>query len=258
MSLWRTEPVRAYFGPSEVALVRPGRNPDGPAAAAPVATGGGWKESIGTLERMLAAREFGPGTACIVLGGTFASALMLPWQDQLLVREDRERYARHLYQKAFEEDSARMSLVLGSGAFGQPVPAFFASAEMLAALQATFAARGLRLPLIAPVLTAAFNRFRLQMASADTCVLAVTEVDHMHLAMIKDGAWAVVRSRRIGAQGGELALVLRREISTLPALPTHLYLVEHTSTDAIGELPGIRTTRLRMARQAAPGLALLH
>ena len=159
MSLWRTEPVRAYFGPSEVALVRPGRNPDGPAAAAPVATGGGWKESIGTLERMLAAREFGPGTACIVLGGTFASALMLPWQDQLLVREDRERYARHLYQKAFEEDSARMSLVLGSGAFGQPVPAFFASAEMLAALQATFAARGLRLPLIAPVLTAAFNRF---------------------------------------------------------------------------------------------------
>jgi hypothetical protein len=260
VSLWRTERLQAYIGESEVALARLGaggrvRGADG-ARRADVE--GGWQGALGAIDRLLAGSGVKGGNAHVVLGGAFASALILPWQEKLRGREDRQHYARHLYQKTYDEASGGMALVLGEGGYGEPAPAFFASSEMLAALHASFAACGAKLRTVEPLLVAVMNRFRKQISGAGDCVLVVAEVDHVHIALFKAGAWVAVRSRRLGSGATDLMRVVQREVSTLPASPAHLYLVEHTPTATLPQLAGVEVMRLRLVRSAAPGLALVH
>lgn len=240
-----------------MALAHPGTKAATPAPGGEVAVAveGGWAGALAAANRLLAAGAAGGGTGSVVLGGQFVTALIVPWQEKLS-GADRERYARHLYLKTFEAESAGLELVLGEGGYGQPAPAFFTHGEKLKALRDSFAARGTQLRSVEPLLTAVFNHFRTRISAALDSVLAVSELDHLHVAAFKAGAWAAVRTRRLGAGGGDLLRVLQREVSTLPAMPSQLYLVEHTPTATPPELPGMQVTRLRLVCNAAPGLAL--
>ena len=259
MSLWRTESLRAYVGESEVAVAHLGGRGRAPVDQVSMSdVSGGWNDVMSEVDRHLATSDVKNATGCVVLGGAFVAGLILPWQDKLRSREERERYARHLYLKTFDDEPAGMTLVLGEGGYGESVPGFFVQTEKLLSLQEVFNARGVRLRTVEPLLIAVLNRFRKRISATDDCVLAVSEADFVHLALFRSGVWSALRSRRLGAVAGDLMRVVQREVSTLPALPKHLYLVEHKPTEAVPDLAGVEVTRLRLVRNAAPGLALMH
>ncbi len=260
MSLWRTESVRAYIGESEVAVAHLGGRGRAPAVdqVSMSDVSGGWAGALGAVDRLLVASDAKNADGHVVLGGAFVAGLILPWQDKLLSREERERYARHLYMKTFEDEPAGMTLVLGEGGYGESVPGFFVQTEKLSSLQESFNARGARLRTVEPLLIAVLNRFRKRISAIDDCVLVVCEADFVHLALFRSGVWSTLRSRRLGALAGGLMQVVQREVSTLPALPKHLYLMEHKPTEAVPDLAGVEVIRLRLVRNAAPGLALMH
>lgn len=240
--------------------MRAGRGADGRAAMVghPVPAGAGWRGAVEAIDLLLADGGVKGGIGNVVLGGQFATALIVPWQDKLQRREDRERYARHLHMKTFDDEAAGMVVVLGDGGYGEPTPAFFLGADRLASLRASFSGCGAQLHVVEPLLTAVFNRFRKQVSNAADSVFAVAEADHLHIAFFRRGtAWTAVRSRRLSADGSDLMRVLQREVTTLPGAPAHLYLVEHTPSQARPELAGIEVTRLKLARPAAAGMAMV-
>ena len=255
MSLWRTERVGLYVGQSEVALARERRGADDGQASV---DGGDWTASVAALSGLLERCDVRNGSAELRLGGPLAQALIVPWQAQLPGRQDREDYALHLYAKTFGETPGPLDVALGDADYGQAAPAFFVERALIEALRATLALRGVTLRVVEPLLVAAFNRFRRTFADTGAAVLVVTEPRCVHVALFQAGAWTAIRSRRVTADADDIAQVLRREITTLPAQAERVHLLAHASLAGLDEIAGIPVSRLRLARSAAPGFALLQ
>lgn len=259
VSLWLTERLNIYLGQREVAIARYrrgwGDRPFGEAVAR--VEGAGWRAAVAALAGLLEEGQVAGGVARVALGGELASALIVPWQAQLHGRQDREDYARHLHARTFGEAATGLDVVLGTSAYGRAAPAFFVDRALLAALGTMFTGRGVRLRCVTPLLVATFNRFRREFSAVAGGVLVLSEPRCVQLALLQGDAWIDLRARRTTDAAGDVAQTLRREITTLPLEPARVYLVEHTVAAGLDEVAGIPVNRLRLARQAAPGLAAL-
>jgi hypothetical protein len=176
-----------------------------------------WRGAVEALRGALAAGAPRPIEVSVILSNHFVHYAVLPWSKALESAEDWRALARHRFAAAHGPAAADWELRLSHGAPRGARVACAVSAELLAALAEAVAAAGARLAAVQPHLMAAFNRVRRRLGAS--CWLAVEEPGRLVLALISDGEWRAIRSRRVeGDWRAQESELLEREAALL-ALP---------------------------------------
>jgi hypothetical protein len=171
----------------------------------------GWHAAVDTLPAALV-----PGSAVtVVLSNHFVRYALLPWNPSLTRDDEWLAFARHrlalVHGNATEEWVVRCAETSPRG----PRLACAVDRALLAVLDETISAGGATLISVQPYLMAAFNHIRLAIGNGPGWAV-VHEPGRLTLALIQDGVWAALRTRRVDERWRmNLADILERESSVL-------------------------------------------
>lgn len=221
----------------------------------PLQAGPRWAPAANCLRDWLAAG--GPRSAGVrlVLSSQFVRYLVVPWDDALARRSEREALARHQLRQTFGERADGWHVKVADSAYGAPALACAVDRELQETIEAIFPGTALRLQGLQPLLMVAFNQFRQELA-ANACLL-VLEPDCLCCAVFRGGQWFSVNTSRIGAGGWDEALVERLIAvhGITPDMPVLLF-------DATGQADtrrdghAYRVLRPPVSHRADPALSL--
>ncbi|HUF79602.1 MAG TPA: hypothetical protein VMN03_00590 [Burkholderiales bacterium] len=174
-----------------------------------------WQAAVDALPSALAAAAPGKPQATVILSNHFVRYAVLPWNAALNSGDEWLAYARHrmesVHGHAVAEWDLRVSATTRNGA--RMVCA--TDRALLEAVGARIAESGAELVSVQPYLMTAFNRMR-ERLETDACWLVLDEPGRLTLALIRDGGWCSIRSRRVnGDWRRNLPDILERESATL-------------------------------------------
>lgn len=191
----------------------------------------------------------------LVLSSQFVRYLVVPWNDALTRRAEREAVARHLLRETYGERADDWLLKVADAPYGAPALACAVDRELHAVIESLFPGTPQHLLALQPLLMVAFNQFRSEL-SADACLL-VLEPDCLCCAIFRGGNWFSVHTNRVGAGGWDEALV-ERQIAVhgiTPDMPVLLFdATGLAGTQRDGQ--AYRTLKAPATRRADPALAL--
>ncbi len=171
-----------------------------------------WQAAVDALPALLAQ----PGcSVTVILSSQLVRYAVLPWNAALKGEDEWLAYARHRLQSvhgaAIEDWDFRVCATAPHG----PRLVSATDRALLDALEAAVGAAGGTLESVQPYLMAAFNRAA--PIPGDTSFwLVIEEPGRLTLALIQDGSWRSVRSRRVDARWRhELPAILERESAAL-------------------------------------------
>ncbi len=171
-----------------------------------------WQAAVDALPALLAQ----PGcSVTVILSSQLVRYAVLPWNAALKGEDDWLAYARHRLQAVhggtIEDWDFRVCATAPHG----PRLVSATDRALLEALEAAVAATGGRLESVQPYLMAAFNRAAPLPGDASFW-LVIEEPGRLTLALVQDGSWRSVRSRRVDARWRhELPAILERESAAL-------------------------------------------
>ena len=180
-------------------------------AVEPKQDSAGWHAAVDALPAALA-----PGAAVtVVLSNHFVRYALLPWNPSLTRDDEWLAFARHrlalVHGNSHEEWVVRCAETSPRG----PRLACAVDRALLAVLDERVSAGGATLISVQPYLMAAFNHIRLSIGNGPAWAV-VHEPGRLTLALIQDGAWAALRSRRVDERWrANLADILERESAVL-------------------------------------------
>ena len=194
-----------------------------------------WQAAVDALPSLLAE----PGcSVTVILSSQLVRYAVLPWNAALKSEDEWLAYARHRLQSvhgaAIEDWDFRVCATAPHG----PRLVSATDRALLDALEAGVTAAGGTLESVQPYLMAAFNRAS---PLPGSFWLVIEEPGRLTLALIRDGSWRSVRSRRVDALWRhELPAILERESAALgleePCTEVALHAEAIPESGAAGEL----------------------
>jgi hypothetical protein len=139
---------------------------------------------------------------------------LLPWQDELVTPREIALAARHRIDRLYGEAAAADRVWVDQPAWGQPGVICAVNAALLDGITARLAAPSFRLMAIEPALLAHCNAL---VRSRRDGGIALVEPGRIGIASFVGGRWQSLATRRVGRDGGVLAL--RQEIARLDVSP---------------------------------------
>lgn len=217
--LW-AERLRIGLAPGRVELVRLGLTGGGrPVKAAGVAVAPApdappWSAALEALDAPLAGFAARGAAVAVVLSNHWVRYLVLPWQPTLVGPAELHALARLRFERTFGEAAAGWTIRCSDPAWGEATVACAVDAALIDALRARLAARRLRLASVQPLLMAAYNQVRRQLATG--AAFAIVESGRLCLGLFDQGHWRDIVSRRAGA---DPAAVLEQELASAAPQP---------------------------------------
>jgi hypothetical protein len=211
-----------------------------------------WQAAVDALPSALAALKPEKAQVTVILSNHFVRYAVLPWNAALKSADEWLAFARHrlenVHGPAATDWDVRVSATAPQGS--RVVSAV--DRALLDAVSARVAEGGAALVSVQPHLMAAFNRVHSRLEST-TCWLLIDEPGRLTLALIQDGAWHSIRSRRVeGDWRHQLPEILERESAALALAVPCTDVVVHTA-DAFDPPPdsALRLRDLTVARGAS-------
>ena len=211
--LWRDE-LRIALSPERAVMVRLGKGLrrrvlDKRVESCVPAESESWQPSIVALKKLL--DKQGGAEANVVLSSHFARYVTVPWSDAVSSEEELSALALHRCNQVYGNLAANWEVRVSPADFGAPMLACGIERGLLEALRQCCADAGVRLGSVQPALMAAFNRWRGEL-SQNGGWFGMVEPGQLTLALVKNGGWYAVQSRRMeGALGEVLPGVLEQE-----------------------------------------------
>ena len=157
--------------------------------------GANWRAAVEAIPRALEAAEGDKPEVTVVLSNHFVRYALLPWNSELKTETEWESLARHrlgsVYGPIVEDWMLQSSRTAPEG----PRVVCAADRPMLEALGETISGCGAVLVSVQPYLMTAFNRVR-SLISNQSCWLVLEERGRLTLALLRQGGWHAIRSRR--------------------------------------------------------------
>lgn len=175
-----------------------------------------WRAAVDTLSSALAQSDTGSSPVLtVILSSQLVRYAVLPWNAGLKSEDEWLAYARHRMQQvhgaAIEDWDFRVCATAPHG----PRLVSATDSALLGALEAAAVGAGGTLESVQPYLMAAFNHAGPLPGDASFW-LVLEEPGRLTLALIQDGSWRSVRSRRVDARWREeLPAILERESAAL-------------------------------------------
>lgn len=170
-----------------------------------------WQAPVAALENLLAESGWRPARAELVLSNHFVRYAVVPWRDDLGSEAERRAFVRHCFVRIYGAPAEAWELRLSETRYGVAAIASAVEPALLAALRSAIGAAALRLVSIEPLLAAAFNRVRRQIA-AGRYWFAVAEPGRLCTAYLEEGAWRRLRCQPLDIDWQhELPRLLARE-----------------------------------------------
>ncbi len=215
MSRWWPERLRIGLAPQRVDLARL-RWLRGVKAAretsvscAPQEGEPPWLAPLQALEVLLAESGAHGGAVSVVLSNHFVRYLVLPWQPKVLRAPEVEQLARLRFAHRFGAAAQDWTIRCSDAGYGAAHLACAVDTALITDLHARLAAHGLRLVSLQPLLMAAYNAVRRELATHSA--LAIVEEGRVCLGLRERSQWLDVTSRRAGV---DLAGAIEQELAT--------------------------------------------
>jgi hypothetical protein len=175
----------------------------------------GWQAVVEAIPAALEASGLDKPEVTVVLSNQFVRYALLPWNSELKSEAEWESLARHrlgsVYGPAVEDWMLQSSKTSAQG----PRVVCAADRPMLEALGETMVASGAVLVSVQPYLMSAFNRVRTLIGN-QSCWLVLEERGRLTLALMQQGSWQAIRSRRADERWQDrLPEILQREEALL-------------------------------------------
>jgi len=168
-----------------------------------------WAGALEALESLLAELPVA-GEARVVLSNHFVRYGKVPWTEGVFAAADRKAMAAGCFRAVYGEMADGWQVAVEPPRFGCDGLAAAADRALVDALRACLAGRRLKLTVLRPHLTAAFDRCRPRLESGDGGFVLV-EPGCVTALFCRQGIWAEVANRRYGRQTeGEAARIVRQ------------------------------------------------
>jgi hypothetical protein len=225
VSRWSVERLRIGLAPERVDLARlrvglrrePVRQHG--AACAPRAGEPAWQPALDALDQSLAAFDLRGGSATAVLSNHWVRYAVLAWQPEVTAPAEVRQLARLRFEHTFGAAAAGWEIRICDGGYGRPYVACAVDAALIAELRARLQRHGVRLASLQPLLMAAFNEVRRQLAGS--AALVIVEPGRVCLGLTDGERWLDISSRRVG---DDPATAVEQELATMDAasVPTRI------------------------------------
>lgn len=218
MSRWSAERLRVGLAPERVELARlawwPGRPPRRQCSlpCTPKPGEPPWQAALEAIDAPLAEIGRRGEAVAVVLSNHWVRYLVLPWQAELTSTAELDRLARLRFEQTYGAAATGWAVRVGDGGWGAAQVACAVDAALVDALRTRLAAHGLRLASLQPLLMAAFNDTRRELAKDGA--LAVVEPGRVCVGVRAQRRWVEIASRRAG---GDPAGTIEQELATLGA-----------------------------------------
>ncbi len=187
-----------------------------------------WQAAVEALPAARAHAGRGKPEATVILSNHFVRYALLPWNAALKTDAEWIALARHRLEAAHGPAVGSWALQICETASRGARVASATDGALLDALATRLAEGGARLVSVQPYLMSVFNRIRAKIGN-ESCWLVIAEPGRMILALIEDGAWRALRSRRVGdSWQAALPDLLERESAVLALERPCLRAVVHT------------------------------
>lgn len=211
--LWRDE-LRIALSPGRAVMVRLGKGLrrrvlDKRVETCIPAEGETWQAAIAALKKLLDKQD--GAEASVVLSSHFARYVTVPWSDAVSSEEELSALALHRCNQVYGNLAANWEVRVSPADFGAPMLACGVERGLLDALRQCCAEAGVQLGSVQPALMAAFNRWRGELAQNGGW-FGMIEPGQLTLALVNNGGWHAVQSRRMeGTLGEVLPAALEQE-----------------------------------------------
>jgi hypothetical protein len=175
---------------------------------------GDWQPAVEAVPSAIALSELHRPELTVVLSNHFVRYAVLPANGALKRAEEWLALARHRLAAVHGAAAADWAVRVSAAAPGGERIACAADAALVEALKARVNECGARLASVQPNLMTSFNALRKSIGE-QSCWLVIKESGRLTLALIENGAWRAIRSRRMGDGWSTLREILERECAVL-------------------------------------------
>lgn len=162
------------------------------------------------LTRAMEQMQIGRGRAEVVLSNSLVRYTVLPWQSAVTAPQDVRALAKLQFEQVHGEAAHGWTVQCHEGGWGHPTLACAIDTALVEGLTAVLQSRKVQLASLQPLLMAAFNTVRGDLAAEST--LAVVEPQRVCLGVLRGGHPVAVVSR---FSSGDSATVVAQELAML-------------------------------------------
>jgi hypothetical protein len=217
--LWRDQ-LRIGLAPDRLVLaayrrgIRPVLAGKDLIAVEPSRSLGDWRPAVEALPAALARFPGNRAQVTVVLSNHFARYALLPWIPALRTDDEWLALARERLAIVHGQSAEEWTVLASETAHHGPRVACAVDRALLEALEEKIGG-GATLVSVQPYLMAAYNRVR-PAIEGESCWLVVAEPGRLTLALIQDGVWGAIRTRRADERWqAMLPDILERESAVL-------------------------------------------
>lgn len=171
-----------------------------------------WEAALEALDTALPEFSAGGESVTVVLSNHWMRYLVIPWQPAVTGSRELEELARLRFERTFGESATGWVIRCSEGGYGEANVACAVDASLFAALRERLSAHKLKLTSVQPLLMAAYNDRRRDLAASSA--FAIVEPGRLCLSLMRDGSWSEIVSRRADNDPAE---AIEQEIATLAA-----------------------------------------
>ena len=153
-----------------------------------------WEAAVETLGAALPAFASRGDSTAVVLSNAFVRYLVIPWQAEISGARELDELAALRFRRTFGEHAADWTIRCSAGGYGEATVACAIDTALVSALRDTLRTCKVRLVSVQPLLMAAYNDVRRELAS--TSAFATVERGRLCLGVVNRGRWSHIVSRR--------------------------------------------------------------
>jgi hypothetical protein len=199
---------------------------------------GDWRPAVEALPSALALAPTGRPEVTVVLSNHFARYALLPWIPALRTEDEWLALARERLAIVHGQSTEEWTVMTSETAARGPRVACAVDRALLAALEDRLDG-GASLVSVQPYLMAAYNRVR-PAIEGESCWLVVAEPGRLTLALIQDGVWGAIRTRRVDERWqAMLPDILERESAVLALDQACPQVIVHTQDTITADAEGL-------------------
>jgi hypothetical protein len=169
-----------------------------------------WEAALDALDTALPGFASRGDSVALVLSNTFVRYLVIPWQPEISGTRELNELASVRFKRTFGDCAADWTVRCSPGGYGEASVACAVDTALITAARSRLHACRLRLVSVQPLLMAAYNDVRRELAASNA--FATIEPGRLCLALMHGGRWSAIVSRRATMDPAE---AIEQEIAAL-------------------------------------------
>jgi hypothetical protein len=169
-----------------------------------------WAAALDGLDGALTGFAARGDSVAVVLSNHWLRYLVIPWQPQVSDASELDALVRLSFERIFGETAGAWTLHCSTWGYGEASVACAIDTALVSALRERLSAHKLRLVSMQPLLMAAYNEWRRDLAASSA--LALIEPGRLCLNLMQDGHWSEIISRRTTTRPAD---AIEQELATL-------------------------------------------